>query len=236
MRPSTGHRGEGSLAELAELRAAAYTLLATLFAYPARADLSRLERATRALRRESGLVFQPRLRELLARVAAAAGADVEPLEQEYLGLFVLATAPAGCAPYESAYRERAGGAHGRVAVEVQRAYAAAGVAPADGGELPDHAALELGFLAACCAREQRAWRERAPERAAVWLQRQQEFHELHLQRWFPAFARRLGRVVAEDSLYRALADAARAFVVHDRDLVPLVCERAAAAARARVAA
>ncbi|KKL62647.1 hypothetical protein LCGC14_2183120, partial [marine sediment metagenome] len=59
---------------------------------------------------------------------------------------------------------------------------------------------------------------------------QRTFLEQHLHRWFPQLARRLRSVATETSLYRRLADATLAFVVHDADLVGALVEEGLASA------
>jgi len=143
---------------------------------------------------------------------------------------VVNTSQALCPPYESVYVEREGRERGLVSVAVERAYTDFGIALAEGGELPDHAALELGFLAVLCDEEAQAWRDGEVERALDHLRCEADFHEQHLQRWFSTFARRVARAAAAGSFYRDLAEAARAFVVHDRDLIQMLVEEPSLAA------
>jgi TorA maturation chaperone TorD len=221
--PSQGFPRRSSFADLAELRGTAYELLGGLFCYPARADLAELAAEARdfppkeCFAREFS--FLPPMRTLLDRLCSLEESGLDELEREYVGLLLVNTSKALCPPYESVYIESRGRERGLVSVAVERAYAASGVALVDRGELPDHAALELGFLSVLCGEEEQAWREGDVERALECLRREEEFHERHLQRWFSIFARRLARAAAPGSLYRLLAEAARAFVVHDRDLV-----------------
>lgn len=223
-RPRSGRRS--SPADLAELRGAAYELLGALFCYPAPGDLAEVVAAARDFpaRRclAPELAFFPPLRALCDRLLGLEESDLDGLEGEYVKLFLVSTSQAPCPPYESAYREREGRERGLVAVAVERAYAASGVALSDGRELPDHASLELGFLSLLCEEEERAWREGDAERSVGCLRREEEFHEQHLQRWFPTFTRRLAHAAPPDSLYGLLAEAARAFVVHDGDLVRML--------------
>ena len=216
-----------------------YSLLGSLFLYPARDDLSELIAAADSLPYWTDLVrgfpFFPQLRVLLDRLQGMSDEALEQLEHEYVDLFVVSTAQASCPPYESAFMGQQGRERGLVSVEVERAYAASGVTVAEQGELPDHAALELGFLSMLCGEEERAWREAEAERAFDSLLREAQFHDEHLQRWLPAFARRLGSVASPGSFYCTLSDSAHAFVVHDRDLVRVLGrERSLVAAERRV--
>jgi TorA maturation chaperone TorD len=219
--------------ELAALREAAYDLLGSLLWYPAPGELARLRARAGAFgRRETlarGFSFFPRLRTLLDLLERADGQELEGLEQEYLELFVLGTSRAACPPYESAYVERQSPQRGLVSVDVEHAYTASGMTLAESGELPDHAALELGFLSVLCGEERRRWREGDAEAALDCLQRQADFHDRHLGRWFATFTRRLGNAASAGGLYRTFADAAHAFVVHDRLLAQALLEAREAA-------
>ena len=222
-------RRRSSFADLAELRGTTYELLASLFSYPAPADLAELVAETcgfpprKCLAREFPCLVP--LGILVDRLRALDEGEREQLEPEYVELFVVNTSQALCPPYESVYLERQGRERGLVSVAVERPYAVSGVALADGGELPDHAALELGFLAVLCDEEEQAWRDGEVERALDHLRRQRDFNERHLQRWFSTFSRRLAQAAAAaGSFYRELAEAARAFVAHDLDLIRMLLE------------
>lgn len=214
---------EEYLADLAELRQNVYGLLGSLFLYPRKDDIAELLVVASELRRRIELAdsfpFFPLLRALLELVERFPDEEGGRLEEEYVDLFVVGAAEGPCPPYESVWVDRRGLERGLVVVEVERAYATSGVALASTGELPDHAALELAFLSLLCGEEVEAWREVRVERAADCLRRQGAFHDRHLERWFPAFTRRLRRVAAPTSFYGVLAKAAHAFVVHDRDLI-----------------
>ena len=219
--------GQGSSpADLAELRGAAFELLGALFCYPAPGDLAEVVAAARDFPSRRCLApefaFFPPLRALCDRLLGLEESDLGGLEREYVTLLLVNSSQGLCPPYESAYLEREGRERGLVTIAVERTYAASGVALADGRELPDHASLELGFLSLLCDEEERAWREGDVDRSLDFLRREEEFHELHLQRWFPTFTRRLSRAAPPGSLYGLLAGAARAFVVHDGDLVRML--------------
>ena len=91
-------------------------------------------------------------------------ADARGLATEYASLFVIG-GPSQTWPYESWYREkylrtsrhRPGRMLGYVALQVQRAYARWSVPGSpDGGDLPDHAGVELGFMSLLVEAEQPA--------------------------------------------------------------------------------
>ncbi len=159
--------------------------------------------------------------------------EIEAFEEEYAVLFLTGGVTAACPLNESAYVDPSGRNRGLVAAAVERAYAQAGMAlaPAADGELPDHAGLELEFLAQLCGEEAEAWRARAAEQAFELLETQRRFLDGHLLLWFPSLVRRVDDAADPGSLYREAAQAAHAFLFHDRDLISLLLE----AQRARAA-
>ncbi len=218
-------------ADLAELRTRTYGLLGSLFLYPGEEELTGLLGEAAALRRRCGLgdafPFVSQLRAVLERVETLTDEARLRLEEEYVQMFAVGASQVPCPPYESSYVDPTGLDRGSVAVEVDRAYAASGAALVSADELPDHVALELAFLSLLCAEEEQAWRGDRVEQAANCLERQRAFHDEHLQRWLPTFTRQVGLAVAPTSLYRLAAEAARAFVTHDRDLIHVLGEACA---------
>lgn len=199
-----------SFVELAALRSATYGLLGSLFLDPREVDVVAARRLCGSAV-ASGLPFLPSLRALVELVDDVSETDL----LERAGLFVLGA----CPPYESAWVDERGRDRGLVSVAVERAYAAAGLGFADANELPDHAAIELGFMQLLCDDEERSRDRGDGEALCEYLRRQAEFLERHLGRWFPPFCQGLGRATAPGSLHGALARAGHAFVVHDRELV-----------------
>jgi putative dimethyl sulfoxide reductase chaperone len=218
-------------ADLAELRTRAYGLLGSLFLYPGEQEIAGLLAEAAALRRQRDLLdafpFFPQLCAVVDLVESLTDEARLRLEEEYVELFAIGTSQVPCPPYESSYVDPTGLDRGFVAVEVDRAYAASGAALVSPDELPDHVALELAFLSLLCAEEEQAWRDDRVEQAARCLDRQRAFHDEHLQRWLPTFTRQVGLAAAPTSLYRQAAEAARAFVTHDRDLIHVLAEACA---------
>ena len=226
-RVRAGEKRSGSalhayFADLAELRGAEHGLLGSLFLYPAEEEIAELTTAAGRLRRmhevARGFPFWPPLRDVLDGLENMSDEAREELGEEYVDLFLAGASPAPCPPYESAY-VGGGTRMGLVGVQVERAYAGGGFGLASPGELPDHVALELAFLSLLCCEEAHGWRTGEIEPAAGWLEHERAFHERHLQRWLPVFARRLSLATAPTSFYRKLAQAVHAFVVHDRGLI-----------------
>ena len=83
-------------------------------------------------------------------------------------------------------------------------------------ERHDHICVELEFMSALAAKEAYALEHQLDdEDLALCREAQKKFLREHLGRWTPAFTRRLMRMVAENSVLRALAKFTCAFVKVD---------------------
>jgi TorA maturation chaperone TorD len=97
-------------------------------------------------------------------------------------------------PFESCYRVASppGPLMGPPAIEVQSAYAAAGFATVpELAEPPDHAGVELAFVAALLDEQAAAQEAGDEEKAAAAAGRIQAFCRDHLGRWLPALRDRI---------------------------------------------
>ena len=232
------------LAETARLRQGAYRLFAALFLYPDAARLDQIVAAAHEFRQYDPVLARfasfSHWRQLLTVLTAPLDGGLPTLEGEYTRLFLVDPHSLPCPAYETFYRERNGEARGWVEGQLQQAYLTGGVVVEPGlGELPDHIAVELEFMAHLCDQEAAAWEAvgatgelphslghlpRAPAEAVPVLTQQRAFLDLHLGAWFPAFAQRVLAAGATD-LYRTAATAAGVFIQHDRDIVALLLER-----------
>ena len=135
-------------------------------------------------------------------VDALGGAALEDLQTEHVRLFVNAYGGAPCLPYESVYAERQ--VMGEVAQEVAALYAQWGVE--ETGEMPDHAAVELGL---CGSTGAPAAPGRGAGRSRPRAAGAREFERDHLRAWLPGLAADL-KSAAELTFYRALGVALQA--------------------------
>lgn len=216
-----------SLSALARRRSQFYLILAAGFSPPTPARVRRLwgaeaARASATLGRALNVPsLEAALRSLglcLARWRCRGlGRVARELRDDYQRLFVgpyHLEAP----PYESCYRG-ARTVMGAAAAEVRRSYEEAGLAlNPDLRELPDHIALELGFLG-LLARDEAALRRagRTAELGAC-LQRQECFLADHLTRWIAPFSERV-TAAARSRFFGALVVVASAYVTADLALV-----------------
>ena len=216
------------VADLARFRQAAYRLFSTMFLYPDEERLKTVTTVAGELGDQADFLatfsFFIQWRELLDVLQGLSGANTAAIQEQYVQIFMVNPEYAPYLPYESAYAEE-GSNPGWPAVELEREYAAAGLALASSlREAPDHAAVELEFMAFLCNQEASAWEATHFNEGVTALKRQKTFLEQHLSRWLPGLAK---RVSGKDSsgLYATVTRAAEAFIAHDRGLVEALVER-----------
>lgn len=167
----------------------------------------------------AGLAFYPRGRSLLRAVRLAAG-QAGRLQEDFSRLFVAGRG--GCAPNESHQLNLDPAGAAALAAALEREYASEGVSlHPSAGELPDHAAVEMEFMAFLCHRECAAWRRGQAAEGRRLLLRQRQFLRQHPGRWCARLAREVRRADPR-GWYGEVAEAAAAFVHHDLDLVDLL--------------
>ncbi len=214
------------LADLARFRQAAYRLFSMTLLYPDEERLRTVATVAGELAHEADVLatfsFFIEWRVLLDILQGLATLEPATVQEQYVRVFMANPDYAPCLPYESVYVE-VGGSPGWTAVEVERAYAAGLALASSLREAPDHAAVELEFLAFLCKREASAWDARDLAEGMEALKRQATFLEEHLSRWFPVFARRIAEQHSSE-LYAAVTRAAQAFMTHDRDLVKVLVQ------------
>ncbi len=230
MSPSSRPEEQIGLADLAGVRQATYALYGSLYCGPiAAARLEAVSVAAAELRQQDDRVgsfsFFPTWRRVLDTLTELDAEARRGIEEEHVRLFQLGGLRPLCPPFEAAYLDPSGFERGALAVDVERAYARAGVTVSP-GELPDHVGLELEFVSLLCGEEAEAWRALDEARALERLRLQVSFLDEHLLRWLLAFVRGVHAAASEDSFYTRLAEATRAFVVHDRELARAILARA----------
>jgi TorA maturation chaperone TorD len=223
------------LAHLARLREATYRLFSQTFLYPdedrVRSTVALASRLAEEKTDWTRFAFFAAWSRLLSSLKDFDPKDAREIEGDFVSLFVANSAGVPCPPCESVYREPAGRPSGWLLAEVESEYAAAGFALSPTlGELPDHVAVEMEFMALLCGREAQAWEERNPTRGIRALRKQKAFLDRHLALWFPEFVRQV-TAVDGGGTYAAVGEAAQAFVCHDRDLLETLLEALPAGGR-----
>ncbi|MFQ5860738.1 MAG: molecular chaperone, partial [Dehalococcoidia bacterium] len=139
--------------------------------------------------------------------------------------FVVNRAGIPCPIYESAYLGEDPSAKGWLLAQLEGEYAQVGLSPSPAlREPPDHAAVELEFMAFLCSCEAEAWEEKDLPKALRECQRQRTFLERHLAWWFPQFACKVA-ATNRDSVFATAARATTAFLAHDSDLVDALLQQ-----------
>jgi anaerobic sulfite reductase subunit A len=162
---------------------------------------------------------------MLGSLSALDGHWVGELGEEYVRLFMHHPERTPCLPYESVYVDRGGQAVGWVTTLVEREYAVAGLSLSPSlKDLPDHAAVELEFMAFLCAQEAGAWERESLTEGIRALERQASFLDRHLGRWFPQWATEV-ETLAGEGIYPLMAATAGAFVGQDGDLLEVLLRR-----------
>ncbi|MFQ5657386.1 MAG: molecular chaperone [Candidatus Methylomirabilales bacterium] len=216
------------VADLARFRQAAYRLFSMMLLYPGEERLGTVATVAGELAAEADFLatfsFFIQWKELLDVLQGLGGLKPATVQERYVQIFLVNPDYAPCLPYESAYAE-ARDAPAWTAVELEREYAAAGLALAPSlREAPDHAAVELEFMSFLCSQEASAWEARHLDKGIDALKRQSAFLEQHLSQWFPTLARRVSE--KDDSqIYATVTRAAEAFISHDRGLVEALVGR-----------
>lgn len=215
------------LKSLAGWRQLAYRLFSSILLYPEEVRLKNIAAAAAELRgQESALVelsFFPQWQRLLASLADLP--DCHTLAKEYVKIFRFSSKTVRCMPYESLYVSPGGEATGWVLAEIEGEYAAAGLALSPSQkDPPDFISIELEFMAFLCGQEIEAWNREAKKEGIQALKRQAAFLNEHLARWVPNWAR-LVETTASEGVYSVVAEAARVFISHDRDLVNTLLDK-----------
>ena len=217
------------LRELVSFRQIAYRILSMVLLYPDEERLNRLASVARELgnRKESltGFAFFSQWNRILDSLQGLKNRKAEDLQGEYIRTFMVNPEGAPALPYESVYMNPEGWARGWITAQLEGEYAAAGLSLSLSlKELPDHAAVELEFMAFLCGEEAQAWEKKDLTKGIQVLERQLDFLGHHLSGWFPEFARRVC-IADSGGIYPPLVEMAEAFITHDRDLLPILLER-----------
>jgi nitrate reductase assembly molybdenum cofactor insertion protein NarJ len=149
-------------------------------------------------------------------------ADLMEMEECRMAMFEVGSGTHACPPLESAWRARSSdpNAAAILQAELEGFYRRIGLSlTRQDTYTPDHVVVQLEVMSLLCGRE--ATQHTTAVRAAPSRDHQLWLLKEHLSIWIPAFTRHLERV-ADLPLYVALARAARAFVIYDRDLLDLL--------------
>jgi putative dimethyl sulfoxide reductase chaperone len=220
--------GELPLAEVAGIRQFVYRMIAALFLYPDTDRLVDLADAAREAQADDDLTaifpHSDAWQQTLALLSNMSEHDRTIIQKEFTQLFEAVTGAPPCPVVESFYRERGGQETGWITAQLIQRFQQAGLAVASStSTAPDHIAVELEFMAFLCGHEQLAWTGHVADSGMRSLKRQRAFLRRHLSQWLPDLAGRIA-VTCPNGFHAVAAEAARAFVYHDTDLIDLLIE------------
>lgn len=179
---------------VATARRAVYRTLGALFLPPDDERVATLVLAVPELRRLTAPLSElapfASWSALLDHVETWEDDDVAALRSSYTTMFLSGSRDRSIPPYESAFVAVPMYGQAALSVEVEQHYRDAGLTLSGGfgGELPDHVAAELEFMAYLCGQEALASDETP---ALRWRDQQLSFLEQHLLRWLPDLSARL---------------------------------------------
>lgn len=229
MPPQLRRKGGFPVAHLSRFRQGAYRLFGGLLLYPEGQRFKTTLEAARQIylwsQHQDDLALFDRWQPLFTALMGADVTGSQRIQEEYLKLFVANPGGIPCPPYESAYLDQQRHAAGWIVAQLDQEYAVAGLCLSPGlHEMPDHAAVELEFMSFMCGQEADAWGREAVKEGVQALERQADFLDRHLTRWFPAWAQQVATADGE-GIYSVVTATAQAFISHDQDLISLLLDK-----------
>jgi TorA maturation chaperone TorD len=143
------------------------------------------------------------------RAQALASIPLETWEQEFHRVL----GPGGCPASESSYDDNALAGRGPLLAVVAGCYGAFGYRPSDAGEVPDHIAVVLGFLAYLAVKVAFAEYLGRPVERDVAREAYGRFLEDHVRYWVSRLGERLAE--AESPFYAEAVERVRALAVSE---------------------
>jgi TorA maturation chaperone TorD len=140
------------------------------------------------------------------------GGEIESLKVDYSRLF-LGPYQLLAPPYGSVYLENSRTVMGDSTMDARKRYMEAGL-NLTLKDAPDHVAIEMEFMYYLVHREIEAILNTDAEAMALFVRRQKEFLNNHLDLWIPEFTNRV-LSGAETEFYRGIARVTRTFIAGD---------------------
>lgn len=216
--------GENSarMTDLAALRQMAYSLLSAVFLGTWRDTAEQLGDTAAEVLEISGwaanMAFYPALSDFLRNLSELDADSVGAAEGVYQRMFGPTPSWNPIPLNETSYLVPGAEETGYVLASVERHYASAGVElTAASGNIPDHIAVELEFIAYLCGSEAAAWSDDNFKDARRMQDRQRRFLDQHPSAWVPVLLREI--TARDDGLLASTAVAAHAQITHDLDFL-----------------
>ncbi len=211
-----------AMADLAALRQMSYSLLSAVFIGNWR-DTAELivDTATDVLAVSewaADMSFYPALGGFLQHLSEFDAVSLGEVENQYQRLFGPTPSFNPVQLNETSYLVPGAEQTGWVLASVERHYSSAGIElTSASGNVPDHIAVELEFVAYLCSREADAWVGDDFKNARRMQDRQRRFLDQHPSKWVPVLLREIAS--RGDVFFTSAARAAHVQVMHDVDFL-----------------
>lgn len=217
------------MSDMARLRQGAYWLFSQSLLYP---DVRRLEllkqvarELAQGLYRWESLAFFPEWRNCLCHLGNLRYKEHRAIQEEYVSNFVANYEGIPCPLYESAYLGKEPHSTGWLLSQLEKEYREMGLSLSPAlKEPPDHAAVELAFMAFLCSQEAEHWSSRRAVEAVQLMRQERAFLASHLTWWFPELARRVAPPGGKRH-FAIITATASSFLVHENGLLDALLER-----------
>jgi TorA maturation chaperone TorD len=213
---------KAQMADLAALRQMSYSLLSAVFIGNWR-DTAELisDTASEVLAVSdwaADMAFYPALGQFLKAFSELDSESYNEIENRYQRLFGPTPSSNPIHLSETSYLVPGAEETGWVLASVERHYSSAGiVSTSASGNVPDHIAVELEFVAFLCGSEANAWAADDFKEARRMQDRQRRFLDKHMSKWVPILLRELN--ARDDDLFKLAAKSAHAQITHDLDFL-----------------
>ncbi len=210
------------MADLAALRQMSYSLLSAVFLGNWRDTADLIGDTASEVLAVSGwaadMSFYPALSEFLRAISDPDSGSLSEVENKYQRLFGPTPSTNPVPLSETSYLVPGAEETGWILASVERHYASAGIqSTSASGNVPDHIAVELEFVAFLCGCEADAWTADDFKEARRMQDRQRRFLDQHMSKWVPILLREVA--AHGDKLFTLAARAVHVQVTHDLDFL-----------------
>lgn len=213
---------KAQMTDLAALRQMSYSLLSAVFLGNWR-DTAELisDTASEVLAVSdwaADMSFYSAFREFLQAFSELSSESLLEIENRYQRLFGPTPSSNPIPLSETSYLVPGAEETGWVLASIERHYTSAGiVSTSASGNVPDHIAVELEFIAFLCGCEANAWADDNFKEARRMQDRQRRFLDKHMSKWVPILLREV--LSRDDDLFTLASKSAHAQVTHDLDFL-----------------
>jgi TorA maturation chaperone TorD len=213
---------KAQMADLAALRQMSYSLLSAVFIGNWRDTADLIGDTASEVLAVSGwaaeMSFYPALEEFLRTLSELDRDSLGEVENKYQRMFGPTPSSDTVPLNETSYLVPGAEETGWILASVERHYSSAGIeSTSASGNIPDHIAVELEFVAFLCGCEADAWAADDFKEARRMQDRQRRFLDKHMSMWVPIFLREV--TARDDDLFLLAARSVHVQVTHDLDFL-----------------